>query len=54
MDIVQVLSSAKDAIRELFSRWDLHGAGDPSLMYFSVDDAVCRSARYESRLIGTD
>ena len=40
MDIVLVLSRAKDAVRELLSRWDPHGAGDPSRMYFSVDDAV--------------
>jgi len=39
-DVVLVLSRAKDAVRELLSRWDPHGAGDPSRMYFSVDDAV--------------
>jgi MFS superfamily sulfate permease-like transporter len=41
MGIELVLSRAKDAVRELLSRWDPHGAGDPSRMYFSVDDAVC-------------
>ena len=41
MGIVLVLSRAKDAVRELLIRWDPHGAGDSSRMYFSVDDAVC-------------
>lgn len=38
--IVLVLSRAKDAVRELLSCWDLHGVGDASRIYFSVDDAV--------------
>lgn len=38
--IVLVLSRAKDAVRELLSRWDPHGVGDASRMYFSVADAV--------------
>ena len=35
-----VLSRAKDAVRELLTRWDPLGAGDGRRMHFSVDDAV--------------
>ena len=39
-DVVLVLSRAKDAVRELLSRWDPDGVGDTGRMHFSVDDAV--------------
>lgn len=35
-----VLSRAKDAVREVLTRWDPQGVGEPSRMHFSVDDAV--------------
>ena len=38
--IVLVLSRAKDAVRELLTRWDPQGIGDASRMHFSVADAV--------------
>ena len=38
--IVLVLSRAKDAVRELLTRWDPLGVGDASRMHFSVADAV--------------
>jgi len=38
--IVLLLSRAKDAVRELLTRWDPHGVGDASRMHFSVADAV--------------
>ncbi len=38
--IVLVLSRAKDAVRELLTRWDPQGVGDASRMHFSVADAV--------------
>ena len=46
--IVLVLSRAKDAVRELLTRWDPQGVGDASRMHFSVADAV-RSLAIESR-----
>lgn len=38
--VMLVLSRAKDAVRELLTRWDPHGVGHPGRMHFSVDDAV--------------
>ncbi len=38
--VVLVLSRAKDAVRELLTRWDPQGVGDASRMHFSVADAV--------------
>ncbi len=46
--IVLVLSRAKDAVRELLTRWDPQGVGDASRMHFSVADAV-RSLAIEPR-----
>jgi MFS superfamily sulfate permease-like transporter len=38
-----VLSRVKDPVRELLGRWDAHGLGADTRMFWSVDDAVHQS-----------